>query len=345
MKFVYHPRCQEHVQWAGHPERPERVQAIVDRLRAQEPEGAFIEPAPATERDILRVHDASFVERIREGVEGPVDGDTFLHGATYALAALSAGAAIAAARHARTQGEEALALTRPPGHHAGPRSAGGFCYFNNVAIVADFLAREEGLSPVAILDLDVHHGNGTQAIFAGRGDIVYLSTHQEGIYPGTGSLADTGEGEGAGRMVNVPLPAGSGDATYDAAWERVLLPVLEAARPAAVVVSLGFDAHYRDPLAGLTVSSAAYVRLCARAAAFARQRARLPAVFALEGGYDLEALADSVGGLALALRGGPAGATTQLNASRDASGVGVGAVDAAARAHARHWGIETPGSG
>lgn len=338
MKFVYHDRCQAHVQWEGHPERPDRVRAIVERLRSQEPSAAFIEPEPATEQDLLRVHEEDYVERIRSGVEGPLDGDTFLHAGTYPLATLSAGAALAAARHALTRKEEAFALTRPPGHHAGPRAGGGFCYFNNVAIVADYLARDAGLAPVAVLDLDVHHGNGTQAIFEARDDVVYLSTHQEGIYPGTGALGQGGVGAGEGRMVNVPLPAGSGDATYQAAWDRVLLPVLEAARPAALAVSLGFDAHYLDPLAGLTVSSAGYVSLCTQAARFARERTRMPAVFALEGGYDLGALADSVGGLARALRG--AEPATEHNASRDLDGVGARAVDAAVLAHARHWGIE-----
>jgi acetoin utilization deacetylase AcuC-like enzyme len=257
---------------------------------------------------------------------------------TYAVASMSAGAVLSAARHARVDGEEAFALTRPPGHHAGARAAGGFCYFNNVAIAADYLSREEGLSPVAILDLDVHHGNGTQDIFATRPDVVYLSTHQEGIYPGTGAATDTGRGAGEGRMVNVPLPEGSGDATFEAAWQRVLLPVLEAARPAAVVVSLGVDAHYQDPLANLSLSSAGYVRLCTAIAAFARRRARMPAVFALEGGYDLDALADTVGGLAPALRGQePA---TRLNTVSDARGLGARAVEAAARVHSKHWGIE-----
>ena len=338
MKFVYHPRSLEHVQGAGHPERPDRVQAIVERLRAQEPEAAFLEPPSATKRELVRVHDEAFVERIRHGVAGALDGDTFLHPGTYAVAAISAGAALTAVRHALAHQEEAFALTRPPGHHAGTASAGGFCYFNNVAVAADHIIREAGLAPVAIIDLDVHHGNGTQDIFGARRDVVYLSAHQEGIYPGTGAVGDTGRGPGEGRMVNIPLPAGSGDATYASAWERVMLPVLEAARPAAVLVSLGFDAHYRDPLASLTLSSAGYVRLCAAVASFARERAKAPCVFALEGGYDLDALADGVGGLARALRGeAPA---TQLNAVQDTGGVGARAVAEAARVQARHWGIE-----
>jgi acetoin utilization deacetylase AcuC-like enzyme len=338
VKFVYHPRFEEHVQWSGHPERPDRVRAIMARLRQQEPEGAFVTPEAATKREIMRVHDEDFVERIRTGVEGTIDGDTFLHRDTYAIAALSAGAALAATRHARTKNEEAFAITRPPGHHAGLRTAGGFCYFNNAAIAAESLWRQEGLAPVAILDLDVHHGNGTQDIFGGRSEVVYLSTHQEGIYPGTGAASETGHDGGQGRMVNVPLPEGSGDATFDDAWKRVLLPVLEAAKPAALIVSLGIDAHYQDPLANLTLSSAGYVRIAAAAAAFAREHARMPAVFALEGGYDLDALADTVGGLALALRGeDPA---TKLNTVRDAKGLGARAVDAAARIQARHWGIE-----
>jgi acetoin utilization deacetylase AcuC-like enzyme len=338
MKFVYHPRCLEHVQWEGHPERPERVEAIVKRLKAQEPASAFVEPRPATKREIVRVHDEFFVEKMRNRKEGPLDADTFFHKGTYALALLSAGAALTATRHALQHNEEAFALTRPPGHHAGINFAGGFCYFNNVAVAADFLSREEGLSPVAILDFDVHHGNGTQAIFERRKDIVYVSTHQDGIFPMTGAAEETGIGDGAGRVVNVPLPEGSGDATFDMAWDKLILPVLEAARPKAVLVSLGFDAHYADPIAGLSLSSPAYIGLAVKAALFAREQVKRPAVFALEGGYDLAALSECVGGISLALRDEEA--PTALNDVRDTGGVGAKAVQRAAKIQSAHWGIE-----
>jgi acetoin utilization deacetylase AcuC-like enzyme len=335
VKFVYHPRCLEHVQWSGHPERPERIKAIVERLEAAGRAPDFITPEPAGKRDVVKVHEEAFVERIAHAKDGPYDADTFLHAGTYQLALLAAGAALAAARHSLGKREEAFALTRPPGHHAGTSFAGGFCYFNNAAIAAHYLSHEEGLSPVAIVDLDVHHGNGTQEIFESRKDVVYLSTHQDGIYPGTGRLDEVGRGAGEGRIVNVPLPEGSGDATFRLAWERLLLPILEAAKPKAVIVSLGLDAHYEDPLAGLTLSSPAYIETCAALARFARERAALPAVFLLEGGYHLGALAETVAGVAQAVEGGaPA---TELNTVRDPRGVGRAAVERALKVQSAHW--------
>lgn len=341
MKFVFHPRCADHVQWPGHPERPERVTAIVERLRAEAPPSRFVTPKPATVGDIQRVHSKALIERIRDGPEAPYDADTFVHKGTFELALLSAGAALTAARVARREKTEAFALTRPPGHHAGRDFAGGFCYFNNAAVVADWLARHEELAPVAIVDFDVHHGNGTQGIFGHRRDIVYLSTHQWGIFPGTGARDEVGDGHGRGRIVNVPLPQGSGDATFRLAWDAVLEPVLEAAKPKAVVVSLGLDAHYEDPLAGLTLTSRAYVDLGSRVAAFARKHARVPAVFVLEGGYHLQALAETVAGLAAATEGRKV--TTHLNHVQDAEGVGAKAVEGAAKVQAEFWDLERRG--
>jgi acetoin utilization deacetylase AcuC-like enzyme len=338
MKFVVHPRAAEHVQWPGHPERPERVKAIVDRVRTEKEDRPFVTPTPATKRDLLRVHDEAFVDKIRGAPEGPYDADTFLHKDTYALALLSAGAALAAARGVAKSKEEYFAVTRPPGHHAGTSFAGGFCYFNNAAIAADYLAVDAGLAPIAIVDLDVHHGNGTQDIFGQRKDIVYLSTHQAGLFPGTGAVDEVGEGIGRGRIVNIPLPPGSGDSTFELAWQRLVLPVLEAAKPKAVVVSLGLDAHYDDPLAGLTLSSPGYIDMCVRVARFARETAKAPAAFMLEGGYSLPALAETVAGLAAALEGREP--STKLNEVRDAGMLGQSAVERAVKVQSRFWGIE-----
>ncbi len=340
MKFVYHPRSLEHVQWAGHPERPERLQAIVDRLETEGRLDGFIKPAPAGKRDVCHVHDEAFVEKIMHTKEGAYDADTFIRPGTYQLALIAAGAALAAARHAMSKNEEAFALTRPPGHHAGTAFAGGFCYFNNAAVTAHHLSKEEGLSPVAIVDLDVHHGNGTQEIFQSRKDIVYLSTHQEGIYPNSGSVEEVGEGAGVGRIVNIPLPEGSGDATFRLAWDRVLLPVLEQSKPKAVIVSLGLDAHYEDPLAGLTLTSGAYIDLCTRVAKFARQNAKMPAVFVLEGGYNLLALAETVAGIAASVEGKPF--STSLNEVKDYRAVGTVAVERAQAVQAKQWGLPEP---
>lgn len=339
MKFVFHPRSVEHVQWPGHPERPERLKAIVDRLNAQERPEAFLEPQAATKREIVRVHDEAFVEKIRTFGEGPYDADTFVHKDTYHLAAISAGAALLAAKVAGEGREEAFALTRPPGHHAGTAFAGGFCYFNNAAIVAQTLAKQEGVKPVAILDFDVHHGNGTQEIFRARKDVFYLSTHQAGIYPGTGAVDEVGEDPAKGFCANVPLPQGSGDATFEIAWQRLVLPLLDAVKPKAIVVSLGLDAHYADPLAGLSLTSGGYIELCAKVAAYARERTGRPAAFLLEGGYDLKAISETVAGLADRLRGKPP--TTVLNDPHDTKGLGRTAVERALAVQSKFWGLET----
>ena len=338
MKFVYHPRSLEHVQWAGHPERPERLKAIVERLEAEGRGGDLIEPAPASKRDIVHVHDEAFVEKIAQSKEGAYDADTFLHPGTYQLALIAAGAALAATRHAQGKREEAFALTRPPGHHAGTDFAGGFCYFNNAAVAAHHLSKEEGMAPVAIVDLDVHHGNGTQEIFESRKDIVYISTHQDAIFPGTGKVEEVGKGAGSGRIVNIPLPEGSGDATFRLAWERVILPVLEVAKPKSLIVSLGLDAHYEDPLAGLTLTSGAYIDLCTRLAKFARERTQMPAVFLLEGGYNLSALAETIAGLAASVEGKEF--QTALNTVKDYRAVGTDAVERAQAVQVQNWGID-----
>lgn len=339
MKFVFHPRSLEHVQWPGHPERPERSQAIVDRLRAQEPANAFLKPEAAAKRQVVRVHDEAFVEKLRNFGEGPYDDDTFVHKDTYQLALLSVGAALLAGKVAVAEKkDEAFAITRPPGHHAGTTFAGGFCYLNNAAIVAQTLVMEEGIKPVAILDFDVHHGNGTEQIFRRRKDVLYMSTHQEGIFPGTGAVDDVGDDVGTGFMVNVPLPEGSGDSTFALAWDRVIHPILEAAKPGAIVVSLGIDAHYADPLAGLALTTNGYIDLCAKAAAFARERTGRPAAFVLEGGYDLTALAETVAGLSNRLRGEPVQAT--LNEVHDKGAVGRAAVKRALAVQSKLWGLE-----
>ena len=340
MKFVYHPRSLEHVQWAGHPERPERVKAIVERLEADGRGDSFLTPPPASKRDVCHVHDEAFVEKLAHAQEGPYDADTFVRPATYQLALISAGAGLAACRHAMAKKEEAFALTRPPGHHAGTTFAGGFCYFNNAAIAAHHLSKEEGLAPVAIVDLDVHHGNGTQEIFESRKDILYLSTHQAGIFPGTGRVDEVGRDAGEGHIVNIPLPEAAGDATFRLAWERVMLPILELAKPKAVLVSLGLDAHYEDPLAGLTLTSPAYIDLCTRVAAFARENARMPAVFMLEGGYNLAALAETVAGIASSVEQKPF--ATALNDVKDYRAVGTAAVEEAQSVQSKFWGLPEP---
>jgi acetoin utilization deacetylase AcuC-like enzyme len=286
------PRFAEHVPPPGHPERPERAE-VFDAVAAEwaRAGGQVREPRAATRQELARVHSAAHLDRI-EGLTGRaamLDPDTFTSTATVEIALLAAGAAIDAARHAFASGDPALALVRPPGHHAEPDRAMGFCFCNNVAIAAAAL-RADGVGRVAIVDIDVHHGNGTQAAFYEDATVLYASTHQYPYYPGTGGVRETGAGAGEGFTVNVPLEAGAGDLEFEAAYRTIIVPVLDTFQPELLLVSAGFDAHERDPLGGLRVTTAGYrrvvsmlhdtaVRLCGRRIALVT-----------EGGYDLAAL-------------------------------------------------------
>lgn len=220
--------------------------------------------------------------------------DTYVRPETYGIAALAAGGAILASRFAVENSSPAMALVRPPGHHAGPSYAGGFCYFNNAAIAAEWLIRSKQTKRVAIVDFDVHHGNGTAEIFKSRSDVLFISTHLYGIYPGTGAAEDTGDGQGEGYTINIPFVSGCGDASFLATYEQIIEPVLNQFKPNAVIVSLGIDSHYRDTLGSLTLSSGGYIDICSRLIDFSRGRC----AFTLEGGYDFDATADVIAGLA-----------------------------------------------
>ena len=282
-----------------HPESPGRILAIDGALRA----GGLLDGRPrlawrpASDEAILRVHSPEHLQRLeyltaRGG--GWIDGDTFLGTDSLATARASAGAAIAAV-DAVLDGTapRAFALGRPPGHHATPTRAMGFCLLNTIAIAAEH-ALWRGLERVAILDWDVHHGNGTQDVFYGRSDVFFCSLHESPLYPWTGSAAETGTGEGLGATLNIPLPAGTGDAGYLDALDTRALPAIEAFRPDLLLVSAGYDAHQRDPLARMRVSTAGFAALALRANALARRICGGNLVAVLEGGYDHDALGASV---------------------------------------------------
>jgi acetoin utilization deacetylase AcuC-like enzyme len=218
-----------------------------------------------------------------------LDPDTFTSRATHEVALLAAGAAVDAARHALAHGEPALALVRPPGHHAEPDRAMGFCFYNNVAVAAAAL-RAGGAARVAIVDVDVHHGNGTQAMFYGDPTVLYASTHQYPYYPGTGAAAEMGEGAGRGFTVNVPLEAGAADAAFEGAYRTVIVPALDTFTPDAILVSAGFDAHERDPLGGLRVTTGGYARVLGMLDEAARRLCGRRIALVTEGGYHLDAL-------------------------------------------------------
>ena len=216
-----------------------------------------------------------------------LDPDTFTSPESYDVALLAAGAAIQAAAHAMKTGETAFALVRPPGHHAERDKAMGFCLFNNVAVAAaDAIA--EGCERVAIVDIDVHHGNGTQWSFYDDPRVLYVSSHQYPFYPGTGAASETGRGAGAGLTVNIPLEAGATDADFDLVYRSIAVPVLEQFAPQLTLISAGYDAHEADPLAAMRMSAAGYARMIARLRVAAQKTGAL--ALATEGGYDLGAL-------------------------------------------------------
>ncbi|MFI4948628.1 MAG: histone deacetylase family protein [Alphaproteobacteria bacterium] len=290
-----HPACLEHDPGPHHPESPERLRAVLAALDA--PEFAPLERREAPEAaldDIARAHSRGFVERLLAAVpvagHASIDADTVLSPQSGEAALRAAGAVVAAVDAVVAgQADNAFCAVRPPGHHAEPGRAMGFCLFNNVAIGALRARAVHGLARVAVIDFDVHHGNGTQARFADDPSLFYASTHQSPLYPGTGSASETG----VGNIVNVPLPPMAGSAEFRQGVSREILPALDRFRPEMVLISAGFDAHKRDPLAQLMLDESDYAWVTEELIEIARRHARGRLVSTLEGGYDLAALAAS----------------------------------------------------
>ena len=298
--LVYHPDYLLHDAGPYHPERPDRLQAIVAGLETSGLMASLlrIEPRAATDRWITTVHTEAYLGRLEAAsTRAPVqlDPDTRLAPASLRIAKLASGGVLAAV-DAVVQGRarNAFAAVRPPGHHALPGRAMGFCILNSVAIAARYVQRKHGVGRVLIVDWDVHHGNGTQAMFYDDPSVLYFSTHQFPYYPFTGQAKEIGEGPGEGTTVNVPLLAGSGDEEIVQAFRDKLVPAADEFKPDFVLISAGFDAHRDDPLAGLGVTAKGYGELTRITMAIARRHAKGRIVSALEGGYRLTALADSV---------------------------------------------------
>jgi len=296
--LISHPSFLEHDTGDFHPERPDRLRAILAALADEEFEGLTHLVAPsATIGELTRVHPRGYVEAIL-GIRPPpgelvhVDGDTVMSAGSADAARHAAGAVVAAVEGVLGGAERtAFAAVRPPGHHATPDTPGGFCLFNNVAVGALHARARFGLKRIAMVDFDVHHGQGTQAVVEPDADLFYASTHQYPLYPGTGSPREHGI---AGNVVNVPLAAGSGSEEFRAAWAGRLLPALDRFAPELVIVSAGFDAHRHDPLAQLDIETDDFAWLTGELVAIAGQHAKGRLVSVLEGGYDLAALAESV---------------------------------------------------
>jgi acetoin utilization deacetylase AcuC-like enzyme len=292
MLVVTSERFAEHTTPPGHPESPERAE-VMDAVAAEwrERAGPTAEPRPATREELARVHLPSYLdalERVR-GRPARLDPDTYTSPESLEIAALAAGAAIQATRHALDGSGSAFALVRPPGHHAEADRAMGFCFYNNAAVAAAD-ARASGASRVAVVDIDVHHGNGTQSMFYADPTVLYMSAHQYPFYPGTGAAGEVGEGAGRGFTVNIPLEAGATGADYLLVYEQIVVPVVESFAPDVLLVSAGFDAHERDPLAGMRVSTEGYTAIVRTLRDLADRACRGRIAMVTEGGYDLRAL-------------------------------------------------------
>lgn len=306
-----------------HPECPARLARTLSLLEAHPLAGVrYAPPREATTEELTRVHDPKLVAAVQalDGQDAMIDGDTFTSKGSVRAAMRAAGAGVGAVEAVlRGEAANAFALVRPPGHHAEPDRAMGFCLFNNAAIAAAH-ARSLGVERVLVVDWDVHHGNGTQAAFAGRRDVLYQSCHQFPYYPGTGAAEEVGHGEGEGFTVNVPLPAGRTDADLGAVFEDVFLPIAQAYRPQLVIVSAGFDPHEDDPLGGMLVTERGFAAMCTAMRQLAEASCQGRLVLMLEGGYSLTGLPRSVHACVEVLTGGrtealPAGVTTEAGAA------------------------------
>jgi acetoin utilization deacetylase AcuC-like enzyme len=335
MTLLYdHPIFREHNPGEGHPERAARLEAIMRALEESPLPGlARCLPEQATRAQLERVHSPAYVSKLLglRGRRAELDPETFTSASTIDAALHAAGAAVAAV-DAVIAGPErrAFALTRPPGHHAEHEQALGFCFFNNVAVAACHALEAHGLERVMILDWDVHHGNGAQHTFWERADVLCVDLHQEDLWPEqSGLLSEVGQGAGEGYMVNIPMHAGQGDAAYLDAFTRIIEPIARSYAPQLILVSAGFDAHARDPLAQMQVSAAGYAAMTQRVMALAEALCGGRAIFLLEGGYDLEGVSQGVRACMDVLCG-------QRDRWAPPVGSPVASV-AAARAHHQRW--------
>ena len=304
--LIHTERFAEHQTPPGHPERSERAEvmdAVAHRWRTRATE--IVAPRAATREQLARVHDGEYTRRIAEtaGTAMALDQDTYTSPESYEIALLAAGAVVDAVE--RVMGgshRAAMALVRPPGHHAERDRAMGFCLYNNVAVAAAH-ARAQGAAKVAIVDYDVHHGNGTQHMFEADPHVLYISTHQFPYYPGSGAAGEIGREAGRGFTVNVPLEAGAVDEDYQIVFAKLVLPILRQFEPDLLIVSAGFDAHQHDPLGGMRLSTESFAAMTMELRAVAEECCRGRLVAAVEGGYDLQAFAASLDAAIDALNG------------------------------------------
>jgi acetoin utilization deacetylase AcuC-like enzyme len=295
--FFRHASSLDHDTGFGHPERADRIRAIEAELEERDWLGwERVEAPAATEEQLLRVHPREYVDEVRAFSERgrPFDMDTPTSPGSYEAALHAAGGACALVEALLRGGERAgFSALRPPGHHAERATAMGFCLFANVAIAARHALDALGAERVLVLDWDVHHGNGTNALFHGSREVLFASIHQSPFWPGTGPLLDVGEGEGEGYSINLPVPAHTGEAAFLSLVEHIVMPVARQYRPDVILISAGYDAHRDDPLGGLSLDTSTFGGMSARMRALGEELGA-PVGAVLEGGYDLRALATSV---------------------------------------------------
>lgn len=307
--LLTHSRYVEH-DLKGHPEHAGRIRNVwrsLDDAGARARMESF-EATLASKEQLALVHTPAYIELVESTAAYErrmrLDADTYITPTSAEIARLSAGGVVdAVTKVVRGEADNALAAVRPPGHHAMPDRAMGFCIYNNIAVAARYVQRELGVGRVFIVDYDVHHGNGTEAMFYDDPSVYFASLHQWPLYPGTGALPDVGRGEGRGYNLNVPIPPGHGDATYKAIFEQVIWPAARRFQPDLVLVSVGHDAHWSDPLAGMRLTLGGYAHLAREMVRMAQELCGGKIVFVMEGGYDLDALANGMANIAHVLLG------------------------------------------